>query len=151
VVVHWSGYTSGYQGKRVDNTSVRDDPFVFTLGRNEVIPAFEEAVLGMRVGGLRRVDIPGAHPELSYPRKRSERFTDKLNTKSVSHCISLTVLRTATQKLRIVTHRHGGDRNRSLNDGQIPNPNGLRAHASTGYSLGEGKRRASRNGRETAA
>jgi hypothetical protein len=81
VVVHWSGYTSGYQGKRVENTSVRDDPFVFTLGKGEVIPAFEEAVLGMRQGGLRRVEIPGAHPELSYPRKRSERFSDKLNTK----------------------------------------------------------------------
>lgn len=81
VVVHWSGYTSGYQGKRVENTSVRDDPFVFTLGDGKVIPAFEEAVLGMRQGGLRRVEIPGAHPELSYPRKRSERFSDKLNTK----------------------------------------------------------------------
>lgn len=38
MVVHWSGYTSGYQGKRIDNTSVRDEPFVFTIGSNEVCP-----------------------------------------------------------------------------------------------------------------
>lgn len=76
VVVHWSMYTSGYQGKRVENTSVRDEPFVFTIGKNEVIPGFEEAVLGMNVGGLRRVEILGEYPELSYPRDRKERFTD---------------------------------------------------------------------------
>lgn len=81
VVVHWSAYTSGYQGKRVDNTSVRDEPFVFTIGNNEVIAGFEEAVLGMNVGGLRRIEIPGELPELSYPRDRKERFTDLLSEK----------------------------------------------------------------------
>jgi len=76
VVIHWSGYTSGYQGKRIENTSVRDEPFVFTVGEGKVIPAFEEAVLGMRVGGLRRIEVKGENPELSYPRNRKERFTD---------------------------------------------------------------------------
>ena len=36
VSVHWSGYTKGYQGKRIDNTSVRDEPYVFKLGAKQV-------------------------------------------------------------------------------------------------------------------
>jgi hypothetical protein len=40
-----------------------------------------------------------------------------------------------------------GDREWSLNEGQIPNCRGIRVHASTGYNRVEGNRRASRNGR----
>jgi hypothetical protein len=40
-----------------------------------------------------------------------------------------------------------GDRERSLNDGQIPNTRAVRVHVSTGYNRAEGNRRASRNGR----
>eukprot|EP00958_Prasinococcus_capsulatus_P007877 scaffold735_cov376-Prasinococcus_capsulatus_cf.AAC.19 len=40
VVVHWSGYTSGYQAKRIDNTSTRDEPFEFVLGSDEVPDSF---------------------------------------------------------------------------------------------------------------
>jgi len=36
-VVHWAGYTEGYQGKRIDNTSVRDEPFEFVLGKGQVM------------------------------------------------------------------------------------------------------------------
>lgn len=36
VEVHWSGYTAGYQGKRIDNTSVRDEPYRFRVGSGEV-------------------------------------------------------------------------------------------------------------------
>lgn len=36
VEVHWSGVTKGYQGKRIDNTSLRDEPYVFRLGAHEV-------------------------------------------------------------------------------------------------------------------
>mmetsp|Transcript_31659 Transcript_31659/g.38242 ORF Transcript_31659/g.38242 Transcript_31659/m.38242 type:complete len:85 (-) Transcript_31659:590-844(-) len=28
----------------------------------------------MAVGGLRRIEVPGSHPELSYPRDKFERF-----------------------------------------------------------------------------
>ncbi|KAF5838942.1 hypothetical protein DUNSADRAFT_1958 [Dunaliella salina] len=82
VVVHWAGYTKGYQGKRIDNTSVRDEPYTFTLGKHEAIPAFEQAVSTMRPGGIRRVEIPGEIPELSYPRDRSQRFTNELKPSS---------------------------------------------------------------------
>jgi FKBP-type peptidyl-prolyl cis-trans isomerase len=48
---------TGYQGKRIDNTSVRDEPYEFTLGSGEAITAFDEAVEGMRVGGARRARV----------------------------------------------------------------------------------------------
>ncbi|PSC68182.1 Peptidyl-prolyl cis-trans isomerase PASTICCINO1 [Micractinium conductrix] len=73
-VVHWAGYTKNYQAKRIDNTSVRDEPFEFVLGGGEVIPAFDEAVAGMAVGGVRRVEVLGEIPELGYPRDRAQRF-----------------------------------------------------------------------------
>ena len=40
------------------------DFYRFTLGRGEVIPAFEEAVMSMREGGIRRIVVP---VELGYP------------------------------------------------------------------------------------
>lgn len=46
--------------------------------RLQAIAAFEEAVAGMRAGGVRRVEVVGDHPELSYPRDRSQRFTNEL-------------------------------------------------------------------------
>eukprot|EP00889_Picochlorum_renovo_P007048 jgi/Picre1/34078/NNA_001553.t1 len=51
-VIHWAGYTEGYQGKRFGNSSLKDEPYEFRLGRKEAIPAIEEAVSGMKVGGL---------------------------------------------------------------------------------------------------
>ena len=36
VIVDWAGYTKGYQGKRIDNTSARDEPFIFTIGSGQV-------------------------------------------------------------------------------------------------------------------
>jgi len=78
VEVHWSGYTKGYQGKRIDNTSVRDEPYAFRLGKHEAIGAFEEAVQGMQVGGIRRVEVFGGLSDLTYPLDRSQRFTDEL-------------------------------------------------------------------------
>lgn len=44
----------------------------------QAIPAFEEAVAGMAGGGLRRIEVPGARPELSYARERSDRFANEL-------------------------------------------------------------------------
>ena len=40
VRVHYSGYTLGYQAKRFENTSLSDEPFVFTIGSGDAIPAF---------------------------------------------------------------------------------------------------------------
>ena len=77
IVVHWSGYTKGYQGKRIDNTSTRDEPYIFKLGAGEAIAAFEEAVATMQPGGVRRVEVPGEKPELGYSLDRNVRFTNE--------------------------------------------------------------------------
>lgn len=44
----------------------------------QAIAAFDEAVLGMQVGGIRRIEVPGAHPELGYALDRKVRFTSEL-------------------------------------------------------------------------
>ena len=77
-VIHWDGYTSGYQGKRIDNTSVRDEPYEFVLGGDSTIAAFDEAVSRMRPGAVVRVEVPGEVPGLSYPIDRKQRFTDEV-------------------------------------------------------------------------
>lgn len=77
VVVHWSGYTKNYQAKRIDNTSTRDEPYVFELGAGEAIAAFEEAVSTMQPGGVRRIEVPGERPELGYALDRNVRFTNE--------------------------------------------------------------------------
>ena len=69
VVVEWVGYTEGYQAKKIESTRETDAPFIFKLGAGEAIPAFEEAVREMRVGGIRRIEIPGELEEkLAYSR-----------------------------------------------------------------------------------
>ena len=45
-------------------TGESKDFFHFVVGKGEVIPGFEEAVKGMKVGGIRRIIVP---PELGYP------------------------------------------------------------------------------------
>lgn len=61
-----------YTGKLADGTvfdaSPEDRPLHFIIGKNEVIPGFEEAVAGMYLGEKKRVIIPaeqayGAHEE----------------------------------------------------------------------------------------
>lgn len=44
-------------------STVGGTPFTFVLGSGIAIPGFEQGVLGMKVGGLRRVVVP---PELGY-------------------------------------------------------------------------------------
>ncbi|KAJ9549449.1 hypothetical protein OSB04_021992 [Centaurea solstitialis] len=73
VVVDWDGYTIGYYGRifearnKTKGGSFEGDDksfFRFRLGSHEVIPAFEEAVSGMALGGIRRIIVP---PDIGYP------------------------------------------------------------------------------------
>lgn len=43
----------------------------------QAILAFEEAVSTMRVGGIRRIEVPGKVEALGYARDRRTRFTDE--------------------------------------------------------------------------
>ncbi len=59
VVVHYTGYLD--DGTIFDSSVQRGQPAEFPV--DQVIPGFREGVLGMKVGGKRRLIIP---PELGY-------------------------------------------------------------------------------------
>lgn len=64
VKVHYTGWlynttVTNFKGTQFD-TSVGGAPFPFILGANQVIPGFEQGILGMKVGGKRTVLIPAA-------------------------------------------------------------------------------------------
>ncbi|MGA2708543.1 MAG: FKBP-type peptidyl-prolyl cis-trans isomerase [Steroidobacteraceae bacterium] len=51
------------KGKQFDSSLTGGAPFRFTLGRGQVIQGWDQGVLGMKVGGRRRLTIP---PDLAY-------------------------------------------------------------------------------------
>lgn len=59
--------TVNYTGTLLDgrqfDTSIGRTPLTFRVGAGSLIPGFEQGVLGMRVGGKRRLTIP---PALAY-------------------------------------------------------------------------------------
>jgi len=60
VTVHYTGrLTNG----TIFDSSVGATPIQFRLGANQVIPGFEQGIVGMKVGGSRRITIP---PSLAY-------------------------------------------------------------------------------------
>ena len=58
-------------GKEFDASWRRKEPFKFTIGAGEVIKGWEEAVVGMKVGGRRLIVVP---PSLGYGSKPAPRF-----------------------------------------------------------------------------
>ena len=61
VVVHYTGWLE--DGTKFDSSLDRKDPFSFPVQCRYVIPGWDEGVIGMKVGGKRRLVIP---PELAY-------------------------------------------------------------------------------------
>lgn len=61
VEVHYEGMLSS--GVVFDSSRERDQPFGFRVGAREVIRGWEEGLVGMQVGGVRRLEIP---PGLAY-------------------------------------------------------------------------------------
>ena len=76
VSLEWSGVTVGFNGRyfetrnKAKGGAFADDgflqePIVFSVGDGSVIPAIDEAVRGMTVGGIRRIIVP---EEIGYPK-----------------------------------------------------------------------------------
>jgi FKBP-type peptidyl-prolyl cis-trans isomerase len=57
-------YTGRFTNGQVFDSSIpRGQPFVFVLGAGQVIPGWDQGVVGMKVGGQRTLTVP---PELGY-------------------------------------------------------------------------------------
>jgi peptidylprolyl isomerase/FKBP-type peptidyl-prolyl cis-trans isomerase FkpA len=61
VTVHYTGWLTN--GTKFDSSKDRRDPFVFNLGRGQVINGWDQGVQGMKFGGKRKLTIP---PEMGY-------------------------------------------------------------------------------------
>lgn len=61
VTVHYNGYLE--DGSKFDSSVDRGQPFSFTVGTGNVIAGWDEGLVGMKVGGVRKLIIP---PELGY-------------------------------------------------------------------------------------
>jgi peptidylprolyl isomerase len=59
VSVHYAGVAFS-TGEEFDASWNRGEPFTFKLGKGQVIPGWDAGVLGMRVGGRRKLTIPSA-------------------------------------------------------------------------------------------
>ena len=64
-VMHYTGwlYVNGAKGQKFDSSVDRGRPFEFPIGRQRVIPGWDEGVATMKVGGKRTLIIP---PQLGY-------------------------------------------------------------------------------------
>jgi len=51
-------YTGTLEDGSIFDTSVGGEPIEFTLGQGQLIPGFEKAVIGMKVGESKTVNIP---------------------------------------------------------------------------------------------
>lgn len=65
VVVHYTGwlYENGAKGAKFDSSVDRGYPFMFKLGKGEVIQGWDDGVATMKIGGKRTLVIP---PALGY-------------------------------------------------------------------------------------
>lgn len=66
--VHYTGWlydplAPHQRGQQFDSSHARNEPLPLKLGAHQVIPGWEEGLIGMKVGGKRTLIIP---PDLAY-------------------------------------------------------------------------------------
>lgn len=61
LTVHYTGWLKN--GKKFDSSLDRGTPFSFSLGSAQVIKGWDQGLIGMKVGGKRKLTIP---PQLGY-------------------------------------------------------------------------------------
>ena len=71
VKVHYKG--TFYDGTEFDNSRVRGSAINFVVGSGQMIPGFNDALLGMSVGETKNVSIPAAE---AYGPVNPEAFTE---------------------------------------------------------------------------
>jgi FKBP-type peptidyl-prolyl cis-trans isomerase len=59
--VHYTGWLTN--GNKFDSSRDRGQPFTFPIGQGAVIKGWDEGVMGMKVGGKRKLMVP---PDLAY-------------------------------------------------------------------------------------
>ncbi len=59
--VHYTGWLTN--GTKFDSSLDRGQPFAFPIGQGQVIKGWDEGVMGMKVGGKRKLMVP---PDLAY-------------------------------------------------------------------------------------
>lgn len=67
VDVHYTGWLT--DGKKFDSSLDRGEPFSFRLGGGQVIRGWDQGVVGMKVGGKRKLTIPSdlAYGDRGFP------------------------------------------------------------------------------------
>ncbi|MCG6917994.1 MAG: FKBP-type peptidyl-prolyl cis-trans isomerase [Deltaproteobacteria bacterium] len=71
-------YTGSLEDGTVFGSSSAQDPLEFTIGQRNVLPSFENAVIGMNEGDTKTVSI---HPEDAFGHRKEDLIFDVARTK----------------------------------------------------------------------